>query len=218
MVGPDYGAYLEFDREATMVKGDISIPYHLKGQEFECIIVVRGMPSTGEKRFMSIHMRSFHLRDQAIQRPQNQVDKCGKAYMIIYNGMDRTAQEKYVFCGADAVVQNLEWEGEYMTFYFYVDYRNPDFSTPNPLVSPNPALTTAAAQTTTPDPFPYPTVYFKMDISSFDYGSFVTINIRKPRNLSVKIVLDISFHRVTCVTNSTHLLSTSLSKNQAKCV
>lgn len=172
-----------------MVKNDITIPYHLKGQEFECIIVVRGMPSTGEKRYMAIHMRTFHLKDKDVVRPENDVSKCGKAYMIIYNGMDRTAKEKYVFCGADAVVQNLEWVGEYMTFYFYIDYRNPDFSTPDPLVSPNPALTTPPTQTTTPDPFPYPTVYFKMDISSFDYGKVIVLGYQVLLSLCCFVIL-----------------------------
>jgi hypothetical protein len=166
---------LEFDREAKMVKGNVLVPRHLRGQEFECIIVVRGMPTTGEKRYMAIHMRSFHLKEQGVTTPQNEVAKCGKAYMIVYNGMDRTAPEKYVFCGADARVMNLEWVGEYMTFYFYIDYRNSDLSTQDPLASPLPPnandVTTVATPTTTPDPFPYPTVYFKMDISSFDYGS-----------------------------------------------
>ena len=158
-----------------MKKGEVNVAYNLRGQEFECIIVVRGMPSTGEKRYMAIHMRQFHLKDQDLQRPESEVSKCGKAYMIIYNGMDRTAPEKYVFCGADAITQNLEWQGEYMTFYFYIDYRNPDFSTQDPLVSlaPSGNSTTLAPQTTTPDPFPYPTVYFKMDITSFDYGRFI---------------------------------------------
>lgn len=175
VIGPDYGAYLEFDREATMVKNIVSVPYHLKGKEFECIIVVRGMPSTGEKRYMAIHMRQFHLMDQVVVRPENEVAKCGKAYMIVYNGMDRTAKEKYVFCGADAVVQNLEWAGEYITFYFYMDFRNPDFSTPDPLVSLAPQVTTGPPPITTPDPFPYPTAYFKIDISSFDYGCNETV-------------------------------------------
>ncbi|XP_052061831.1 uncharacterized protein LOC127701894 [Mytilus californianus] len=178
VVGPDYGAYLEFDRAATFKKGVVGIPYALKGQEFECIIVVRGMPSTGEKRFMAIHFRQFHLKEQAVVRPENEVAKCGKAYMIIYNGMDRNAAEKYVFCGKDAVIQNLEWKGEYMTFYFYIDYRNPDFSTVDPLVSLPPATgnTTLSPPTTTPDPFPYPTVFFKMDITSYDFECNETID------------------------------------------
>ncbi|CAG2234714.1 unnamed protein product [Mytilus edulis] len=178
VVGPDYGAYLEFDRAATFKKGVVGVPDALKGQEFECIIVVRGMPTTGEKRFMALHMRQFHLKEQAVVRPENEVAKCGKAYVIIYNGMDRNAAEKFVFCGADAVTQNLEWTGEYMTFYFYIDYRNPDLSTVDPLVSLPPATgnTTLSPPTTTPDPFPYPTVYFKMDITSYDFECNETID------------------------------------------
>ncbi|KAK3085998.1 hypothetical protein FSP39_011975 [Pinctada imbricata] len=184
VIGPDYGMYLEFDPGAEYDKKtkEIKIPQNLRGFEFECIIVLRGMPSTGEKRFMSLYWRDFILAGPNLTTVENDVSQCGKAYVTVYNGMDTTAQEKYTLCGVGALPSHLEWEGEYITLYFYIDYRNPNLkivpttTTTEPpggttLGDENSTATTEELPTTTPveDNFPYPEVYLRVDITSFDY-------------------------------------------------
>ena len=185
MIGPDFGTYLEFDAEATYDKKtkELTTPQHIKGHEFECIIVLRGMPSTGEKRYMSLYWRDFILAGPNLTTVENDVTNCGKAFVTVYNGMDTTAQEKYTLCGVGALPSHLEWEGEYITLYFYIDFRNPNLkivsttTTTEPpggttLSGDNTTMTTEEQPTTTPveDTFPYPDVYFRIDVTSFDYG------------------------------------------------
>ena len=60
---------------------------------------------------------------------------------------------KESFCGLSALPSHIEWEGEYVTMFFYVDYRSPAPSDP-----------------TDPSKFLYPEVFFRLDVTSFDFG------------------------------------------------
>ena len=152
VIGPDFGAYLEFDIDSRQNSdGTYELPQKIKGKVFDCIVVVRGMPSTGEKRYMSIHWRTFHVREQGLKTIEHDPAKCGKAYVTVYNGKDMNADTKHTFCGKGAIPSHIEWEGEYATLVFHIDFseepNNPDFK--------------------------YPEVYFRLDITSFDYGEFL---------------------------------------------
>ncbi|KAJ8302821.1 hypothetical protein KUTeg_019217 [Tegillarca granosa] len=167
VIGPDYGAFIEFDRDAKEKKGTISVPEHLKGSVLECLIVIRGMPatSTTRKRYMAMHWKEFYLRDQSVATIQSTPEDCKKAYVIMYAGMDRTAPNLGTYCGKDILVRNFEFIGEYITLFFYADYRNPKLQ-----ITPTSNSTTKKPPKIPEDTFPYPLAFFKLDVTSFDYG------------------------------------------------
>ncbi|KAJ8302819.1 hypothetical protein KUTeg_019215 [Tegillarca granosa] len=170
VLGPEHGAYLEFDRDVELKDDVISIPDKLKGSLFECMIVIKGMPATkGETRYMAIHWRSFHLRDQSVDTIQSTPEDCKKAYVTVYRGIDRTAPVIGTFCGKDILNQNYEFEGLQLTLYFYLDYRNPDLSTPVPGTGSDTNGPTSVVNTTPVDTFPYPLAYIRLDVTNYDY-------------------------------------------------
>ncbi|XP_061188741.1 uncharacterized protein LOC133196909 [Saccostrea echinata] len=167
VIGPDFGAYLEFDRNSDIEwkTNNITVPDRVKGTEFNCIILLQGMPSTGEKRHMSLSFRYFTLKEKTLETIENTVANCGKAYLTIYNGKDVKAPEKYTLCGGSAFPSFYQFEGtEFITLKFYIDFRK------NITVQENIQSQTEVNQTTIArDPYPYPDVFFRLDVTSFTY-------------------------------------------------
>ena len=117
--------------------------------------------------------------------------------VLCISGKDIQAPEKTTLCGKDTTKKFLEWEGDYVTFLFYADFRrntswlapttltplstksncidihndtNNDTTQSSPCSTPhNPKETT-----TPPDVYPaYPEVTFRVDVTSFDYGKLL---------------------------------------------
>lgn len=111
------------------------------------------MPSSGEKRYMSVYWRNFIFKAPEVENIEKDPEKCGKAYVTLYEGKGTNVAVKESFCGLSALPSHIEWEGEYVTLFFYVDYRSPAPSDP-----------------TDPSKFLYPEVFFRLDVTSFDFG------------------------------------------------
>lgn len=152
-IGPDFGTYLEFDKDGILATNGKFAPPSLIGTLLQCTVTVRGMPPSGEKRFMSVYWRNFRFKGPEVDRIEKDPQKCGKAYVTLYKGKGTNIAEKETFCGRGALPTHIEWEGEYATLFFYVDYRTP--SPPDPDDSTN---------------FTYSEIFFRLDITSFDYG------------------------------------------------
>lgn len=196
MLGPDFGSYLEFDRNVIYnekSKPHVNIAQQLKGQLLECTVIVRGMPGVPGifppvKRYMGIYWREFLIHDPKVKKKLGTTSPkdCGKAYVTMYNGKDKaSATEFHTLCGVDTVSPSYEWQGEYITLYFYLDYRNPALSNVT-TVAPRPSVTIDPQATTPTDDFPYPEVFFKLDITSFDFGKCLTAHQQRdlvPLNL-----------------------------------
>ncbi|XP_069114556.1 uncharacterized protein [Argopecten irradians] len=186
MLGPDFGAYLEFDRDIVFnekAKPKVNIAQQLKGQLLECTVIIRGMPATPgvfppEKRYMGIYWREFLVHDPNVKKRLGSMTPkdCGKAHVTMYNGKDKaSATQSYTLCGVDTVSPSYEWEGEFITLFFYLDYRNPALGN-GTTAPPDPAATVDPKATTPVDDFDYPEVFFKLDITSFGYACNDTID------------------------------------------
>ncbi|XP_061188742.1 uncharacterized protein LOC133196910 [Saccostrea echinata] len=151
-IGPDFGAYLEFDKDGILATDGKFVPPNLIGKELQCTITVRGAPSTGEKRYMSVYWRNFRFKAPEVDNIEKDPQRCGKAYVTLYKGKGTNVADQETFCGRGALPTHIEWEGEYATLFFYVDYRSP--STPTADGSSN---------------FTYSEIFFRLDITSFDY-------------------------------------------------
>ncbi|KAK3603926.1 hypothetical protein CHS0354_042935 [Potamilus streckersoni] len=140
--GPDHLVVLEYDKSVDYddkkpwEEQGILPPQDIRGTLWECIIVVRGMPAANSKKYLGIHWRSFYIRDPDVNSVQNSVETCGKAYVTIYEGKDTTAKNSYTLCGKDATRSHFEWLGDYVTFYFYADFRHYTNQTP-PTTTPS---------------------------------------------------------------------------------
>ncbi|XP_033755795.1 uncharacterized protein LOC117338546 [Pecten maximus] len=185
VLGPDFGAYLEFDRDLVFnekSKPKVNVAQQLKGQLLECTVIVRGMPATPgvfppEKRYMGIYWREFLIHDPKVKKKlgSTTAKDCGKAYVTMYNGKDKAAATQFfTLCGVDTVSPSYEWVGEYITLYFYLDYRNPALGN-GTTVPPDPSATVDPKATTPVDNFDYPEVFFKLDITSFSYACNETV-------------------------------------------
>lgn len=154
ILGPDHGAYIQFDSKATVRRGVIRIPEHLKGSILECLIVVRGVPAAGKTSYMSVHWRDFHIRQSELDGFHSSKEQCGKAYVTIYRGLVKSSDTQttgaLTMCGKSALQPNMEFEGEYVSLFFYIDYTVPNG--------------------TEADKYDYPEVNFKLDVTSYDYG------------------------------------------------
>ncbi|XP_078336913.1 uncharacterized protein LOC111136351 [Crassostrea virginica] len=151
-IGPDFGTYLEFDKDGLLATDGKFAPPSLIGKELKCTITIRGMPSSGEKRYMSVYWRNFIFKAPEVENIEKDPEKCGKAYVTLYEGKGTNVAVKESFCGLSALPSHIEWEGEYVTLFFYVDYRSPAPSDP-----------------TDPSKFLYPEVFFRLDVTSFDF-------------------------------------------------
>lgn len=170
VIGPDFGAYLEFDRDSQMEwkTNVITVPDHVKRSIFKCIVLLRGMPSTGEKRHMSLYFRYFTLKEKNLKTVENTIENCGKAYLTIYNGKDLTAPEKYTLCGGSAFPSFFEFEGgEFISLEFHIDFRD-NKTILEKRIESQPGLNSTA---TLSDPYPYPDVFFRIDVTSYSYGT-----------------------------------------------
>jgi hypothetical protein len=117
------------------------------------------MPSTGEKRHMSLYFRHFTLKEKNLKTIENSVEDCGNAYLTVYNGKDLTAPEKYTLCGGSAFPSFVDFEGgEFIALEFYIDFRDNEVRS---------ELNTTA---TSKVPYPYPDVFFRIDVTSYSYG------------------------------------------------
>ncbi|KAJ8302820.1 hypothetical protein KUTeg_019216 [Tegillarca granosa] len=159
IIGPDHGAYIQFDPKATVRKGVIKIPEYLKGSIFECLIVVRGVPAARKTRYISVHWRDFHIRHSDLDGFHSSKKKCGKTYVTIYRGLQQSSDTQstgaLTMCGKSAIQPNMEFEGEYVSLFFYIDYRVPNG--------------------TEADKYNFPEVNFKLDVTSFDYDCITSI-------------------------------------------
>ncbi|XP_053402881.1 uncharacterized protein LOC123548477 [Mercenaria mercenaria] len=206
VLGPDQLSVIEFDEDvdydkrAPSTEQDLQPPIELRNTVWECTIIVSGMPSTTVQRMIGIHWREFHVWDLDIETTGESVEECGKTYVTVYQGSDRSAKNKWTICGKDTTRLYFEWPGDYVTFYIYADFRrNESYSTPS---TPSTTTTTTVAtcvdpdsvtegsvtqlpicttkkgkrgkiETTTPpdlDTYPYPEVHFRVDVTSFDYA------------------------------------------------
>uniref|UniRef100_A0A8W8JXE5 CUB domain-containing protein n=1 Tax=Magallana gigas TaxID=29159 RepID=A0A8W8JXE5_MAGGI len=152
-IGPDFGTYLEFDKDGIIATDGKFAPPNLIGKEFKCTVTIRGMPSSGAKRYMSVYWRNFIFKAPEVDNIAKDPETCGKAYVTLYKGKGTNVAEKETFCGLNALPTHIEWEGEYATLFFYVDYRSP--SSPDP---------------DDPSKFLYSEIFFRLDITSFDFG------------------------------------------------
>ena len=98
-------------------------------------------------------LEKFHIQSSRGRKHREGSLKCGKAYVTLYEGKGTNVAVKESFCGLSALPSHIEWEGEYVTLFFYVDYRTPAPSDP-----------------TDPSKFLYPEVFFRLDVTSFDFG------------------------------------------------
>ena len=53
---------------------------------WECIIVVRGMPSAVAPRSIGLQWRDFHIWDPDTNESGSTIRDCGKAYVTVYKG------------------------------------------------------------------------------------------------------------------------------------
>lgn len=157
IIGPENGAYIEFDRTAKIKKNKITIPDEFKGKVFDCTVILKGLPSiNGEKKYISIFWRKMVVNDPNINKIGSKKKDCGRSYAKVFQGTGVPEGRTFFLCGKDAWKKDLEWLGQTITIELHVDYRN------------------TSEDASSPDGYIYPEVYFKLDFTSFDYGEYRT--------------------------------------------
>lgn len=82
-IGPDFGTYLEFDKDGIIATDGKFAPPNLIGKEFKCTVTIRGMPSSGAKRYMSVYWRNFIFKAPEVDNIAKDRRRVGK-HMLLY--------------------------------------------------------------------------------------------------------------------------------------
>lgn len=92
------------------------------GKEFKCIVIIWGMLFFGVKWYMFVYWWNFIFKVLEVDNIVKDLEMCGKVYVILYKGKGINVVEKEMFCGLNVLFIYIEWEGEYVILFFYVDY------------------------------------------------------------------------------------------------